>query len=101
MDLLARAQVVAAAQMAEEHAETKMIQCSLIGELEPQEDRALQKIGRKKQAKNAPLLMELPDLNAALIEAYCNLDQTARAAREMARRIKTAQKQAEWATELW
>ena len=72
-----------------------------MGELEPQEDRALQKIGRKKQAKNAPLLMELPDLNAALIEAYRNLDHTTRAAKEMARRIKTAQQQAKWTTELW
>ena len=51
--------------------------------------------------KNTPLLMELPDLNTALIEAYRNLDHTTRAAKEMARRIKTAQKQAEWATELW
>ena len=41
MDLLARAQVVAAAQMAEEHAETKMIQRTPRGELERQEDRAL------------------------------------------------------------
>ena len=56
--------------MAEEHEETKMIQRALIGELEPQEDRALQKIGRKRQTKNAPLLVELPDLNVALIEAY-------------------------------
>ena len=61
MHFLVRTQVVATARMAEEHAETKMIQRNLIGELEPQEDRALQNIGRKKQAKNAPLLMELPD----------------------------------------
>ena len=56
--------------MAEEHEETKMTQRALIGDLEPHEDRDLQKIVRKKQAKNAPpLLMELPDLNTALIEA--------------------------------
>ena len=42
MDFLARAQV-AAARMTEEHAESKMIQRALMGELEPQEDRALQK----------------------------------------------------------
>ena len=101
MDFLARAQVAAAARMAEEHAESKMIQRALMGELEPQEDRALQKIGRKKQAKNVALLMELPNLNAALIEAYHNLDHTTRAAKEMVRRIKTTQQQAKWATELW
>ena len=48
MDFLARAQVATAAQMTEEHAETKMIQRALIGDLEPHEDRALQKIDRKK-----------------------------------------------------
>ena len=50
MDFLARTQVAAAARMAEEHAETKMIQRALMGELEPHEDRALQKsAGRSRQ----------------------------------------------------
>ena len=48
MDFLVHAQVAATTGMAKEHAETKMIQSALIGQLEPQEDRALQKIGRKK-----------------------------------------------------
>ena len=48
MDFLAHAQVVAATRMVEEHAQTKMIQRALMGELEPHEDQALQKIGRKK-----------------------------------------------------
>mgnify|MGYP006889217529 FL=1 len=48
MAFLARAQVAATTRMAEEHEETKMIQRALTGELEPHEDRALQKIGRKK-----------------------------------------------------
>ena len=101
MDFLVRAQVAAAARMTEEHEETKMIQCALIGDLKPHEDRALQKIGQKKWAKNTPLLMELPDLNTTLIEAYRNLERTTRAAKEMARCSKTAQKQAEWTTEPW
>ena len=101
MDFLARTQVVFATQMALEHAESKMIQRALMGELKPQEDRALQKVGRKKQAQNAPLLMELPDLNAALVEAYQNLDHTTRVAKEMARRIKMAQQQTKWASKLW
>ena len=78
-----------------------MIQRALIGELEPKDDRALQKIGRKKQAKNAALLMEVPELNTALIEAYRDLDRTTRAAKDLAHRIKTAQQQAKVATELW
>ena len=76
MDFLARAQVATTTRMVEEHAETKMIQRALTRGLEPHEDRALQKIGRKKQAKMPPLLMELPDLNTALVEAYRDLDQT-------------------------
>ena len=67
MDFLARAQVATAARMVEENAESKMIQRALMGELEPQEDRALQKFGRKKLAKNAALLTEVPELNTALI----------------------------------
>ena len=35
MDFLTRAQVAATARMAEEHPESKMIQCALMGELEP------------------------------------------------------------------
>ena len=58
MDFLARAQVATTTRMVEEHAETKMIQRALTRGLEPHEDRALQKIGRKKQAKMPPLLME-------------------------------------------
>ena len=101
VDFLARAQIAAAARMADEHAETKMIQRALLGETEPKDDRALQKIGRKKQAKQTALLMEVPELNTALIEAYRDLDHTTRAAKDMARRIKTAQQQAKSATQLW
>ena len=63
MDFLGRAQVAATTIMSEEHAESKMIQRALAGELEPQEHRALQKIGRKKQPKSPQLLIELPNLN--------------------------------------
>ena len=72
-----------------------------MGELEPKDDQALQKIGRKKQAKNVALLMEVPELNTALIEAYRDLDQTTCAAKDLARCIKTSQQQAKVATELW
>ena len=45
--------------------------------------------------------MEVPELNTALIEAYRDLDRTTRAAKDLARRIKTTQQWAKWATELW
>ena len=45
--------------------------------------------------------MEVAELNTALIEAYRDLDRTTWAAKDMARRIKTAQQQAKIATELW
>ena len=94
MDFLARAQVATATRMAEEHEETKMIQRALIGDLEPHEDRALQKIDQKKHAKSPPLLMEIPELNTALVEAYGDLERTTRCS-------ETAQKQALLAMELW
>ena len=72
-----------------------------MGELEPKHDRALQKIGRKKQAKNVALLMEVPELNTALVEAYRDLDRTTRATKDLARKIKTTQQHAKVATELW
>ena len=92
--------------MAEEHAEMKMIQKALLGETEHDEDRAandraLQKIGRKKQGKHQALLMPVPELNTALVEAYRDLDHTTRAAKDMARKIKAAQQQAKSATALW
>ena len=55
--------------MAKEHVDNKMIQRALVGELEADEDRALQKIGRKKHHKSSHLLIQLPKLNTALVEA--------------------------------
>ena len=106
VDFLARAQIQAATRMAEEHAEIKMIQKALLGETEHEEDRAaqdraLQKIGRKKQSKHQALLMPVPELNTALVEVYRDLDHTTRAAKDMARKLKAAQQQAKSATELW
>ena len=47
------------------------------------------------------MLMEIPELNTALVEAYGDLDRTTRAAKQMAICSKMAQKQAQRATELW
>ena len=49
------------ARMAEEHSDNQMIQRALVGELEADEDRALQKIGRKKHHKSSHLLIQLPE----------------------------------------
>ena len=51
MDFLTRAQVDATTRMVEDHAETKMIQRALTGELEPHEDRALHKDRPKESGK--------------------------------------------------
>ena len=45
--------------------------------------------------------MEVLELNTTLIEAYRDLDHATRAAKDLARRIKTTQQQAKMATELW
>ena len=48
IEFLTRIKVATAARMGEEHEDNKMVQRALAGKLEPEENRALQKIGRKK-----------------------------------------------------
>ena len=64
--------------MAKEHADNKMIQRALIGQLKPEADRALQKICRKKQPKSNQLLIEILDLNTGLVEDDKDLDHVTR-----------------------
>ena len=56
---------------------------------------------KKSVRRSSQLLIELPNLNTALVEAYRDLDNTTHAAKQMARCCKIARKQAQRATELW
>ena len=56
-----------------------MVQRALTREIESDDEQALQKIGRKWQTKSRCLLIELPQLNTALVEAYRELDKMTRA----------------------
>ena len=87
--------------MAEENAETQMIQRALVGELESDEKPTLQNIGRKRQTKSRCLLIELPELNTTLVEAFWDLDKMTRTANDMAQCSKEAHRQVKAATELW
>ena len=71
--------------MAEEHSDNQMIQRALAGKVKEDEDRALMKISRKKHHKSSHLLIQLPKLNTALVEAFEDLNHTTRKAKQMAR----------------
>ena len=53
--------------MAEEHTDIQMIQCALAGTAERKEERALDKIGRLRNADEGRIGIKLPPLNAALV----------------------------------
>ena len=50
-----------------------MIQKAMPGDLEPEEERELQRIGRQREAKNKGTAIQMPSLNTALVEAHQEL----------------------------
>ena len=93
IEFLTRVHVTTMTRIAEQHADNQMIQRALAGELEVEEDRALQKIERKKHHKSNNLLIHLPILNTTLVEAFRELDHTTCTAKKMTRCSKMARKQ--------
>ena len=85
--------------MAEEHSDNQMIQRALTGELEVEEDWALQKNKQKKHHNSNNTLIQLPKLKTVLVEALQELDRITRATKQMAKCSKTTRKQAKTATE--
>ena len=65
MEFLARKQIKLSQHMAEEHAEMQMIQ--------HEDERALNKIGRMRNAGEGRFGIELPLLNANLVEVHWEL----------------------------
>ena len=59
--------------MAEEHAEMQMIQRALVGTTERVDECNLDKIGRMRNADEGRIGIELPPLNAALVEVHREL----------------------------
>ena len=91
MEFLAGEQIKMSQRMAEEHAKMQMIQRALAGTTEHEDEHALDQIGRMWNADEGRIGIELPPLNAALVEVHRELakvrngdkEQTAKEAREI------------------
>ena len=67
---MAQQQVTLTERMFEEHADMQMIQRALAGPVERNKERALDKIGRLRNADEGRIGIELPPLNTALVEVH-------------------------------
>ena len=66
MEFLAGEKIKLSKHMANKHAEMQMIQRVLAGTAEREDERALDKIGRMRNADEGRIGIELPPLNAVL-----------------------------------
>ena len=92
MEFLVRQQVKLSQRMAEEHTEMQMIQCVLAGTVEWEDERALGKIGRLQNANEGRINIELPPLNAALVEVHRELTTVRNGAKDMVTKNKGLKK---------
>ena len=83
IDFLARLQVVAAAHMAQDHANQQVNQRALDSEPVSDDEPKLQNVGHKWATKKRRTHIELPELNMTLVETYRELDKTMHAAKDM------------------
>ena len=87
MEFLARQQIKLSQRMAEQHAEMQMIQRALAGTAEREDEHALNKIG-----------IELPPLNASLVQIHRELATVRNGAKDIViknKRLKKKQKYAQ------
>ena len=83
--------------MPEEHAEMQMIQCALAGTAEREDECALDKIGRMRNADEGRIGIELPSLNVALVEVHRELATVRNDAKHMVTKNKCLKKQEKYA----
>ena len=69
--------------MAKEHAEQQMIECALT-RMESEDEDPLAKVGRKHNAGVCRVHIQLPPLNAALVEVHRELAKVNIRAKDMA-----------------
>ena len=67
MEFLTLKQIKVSQCIVEEHAERQMTECALAGIAKHEDDRALSKIGRKWNADEGHIAIELLPLNMALV----------------------------------
>ena len=74
-----------------------MIQRALAGTAEREDERALNKIGRMWNADEGRIGIELPPLNAALVEVHRELTTVRNGAKDMVTKNKGQKKQEKYA----
>ena len=97
MEFLAEQQITLSQRMAEEHADMQMIQRALAGTAEWTEGCALDKIGRMRNADEGRIGIELPPLNAALVEVHQELVTVRHNAKDMVTKNKHLKKKEKYA----
>ena len=98
MEFLAGQQIKLSQRMAKNHAKMQMIQRALAGTAEREDERALDKIGRMRNADEGRIGIELPPLNAALVEVHLELATVRNGAKDMVmknKRLKKGEKYAQ------
>ena len=75
--------------MAEEHVEMQMIQRALASTTKREDERALGKIRRLRNANEGRIGIELPPLNAALVEVHQELATVRNGAKDMVTKNNT------------
>ena len=90
VDWLAKRLTEVVEWLAQEHKDRVMIQKSLSGVLEPEEQAEVDKIGRKRHAKSRGEAIQMPPLHEALVEVHREYERASKAARDMAERYNNA-----------
>ena len=97
MEFLVGLQIKLSQRMADEHAEMQMIQRALAGTAEREDERALDRFGRMWNADEGRIGIELPPLNAALVEVHRELATVRNGAKDMVTKNKRLKKQEKYA----
>ena len=90
MEWLARRLQEVSERMAQEHQDQIMIQKSLCGAVEQEEQQEVDRKGRQRNAKNRGEDIQMPPLHEALVEVHKEYAKVSRAAKDMAELYKKA-----------
>ena len=101
MEFLAQQQLTLTQCMADEHADMQMIQRALASTTKHTEGRALDKIGRMRNADEGRIGIELPPLNTALVEVHRELATVRHSAKDMVTKNKHLKKKEKYAQASW
>ena len=88
MEFLATQQIKVSQRMVEEHGEQQMIERALMQRAESEDEGPLAKVGRQRNVGIRRMGIELPPLNATLVEAHRELVKVTMGAKDMATRNK-------------